>query len=187
MDQAPVTPPLVAGPLRLEPFRALRLAGTRISDPASARALACPYRDVPERLRALEERGFLVHDAEPALYVHEYTVSGITVRGLVGSRRRLRRAADSTQRALLPHEGIYPAQADDLADRMEEMALNPAPILLVQRSPVALRETPRRGPAPAPAEQNSSTAPGTCTGCGPCGTRRSSPPRRRAAAPPRPR
>ncbi|MDO9455022.1 DUF1015 family protein [Nocardioides sp.] len=152
MDQAPVTPPLVAGPLRLAPFRALRLAGSRISDPASARTLARPYHDVQERLRTWEQRGFLVHDAEPALYLHEYTVSGITVRGLVGAVDVSRRAVRLDQRALLPHEGIYPAQADDLADRMAEMGINPAPILLVQRSPAPLRDLLRTVRA-APAEQ----------------------------------
>jgi uncharacterized protein (DUF1015 family) len=150
MDQAPVTPPLVAGPLRLVPFRALRLAGSRISDPASARTLARPYRDVQDRLRSWERRGFLVHDPEPALYLHEYTASGITVRGLVGAVDVSHRASRLDQRAILPHEGIYPAQADDLADRMEEMGINPAPILLVQRSPAPLRElllTVRTAPA----------------------------------------
>lgn len=152
MDQAPVTPPLVAGPLRMSPFRALRLSASRIADPASARTLARPYRDVQERLRSWEERGFLVHDAEPALYLHEYTVSGITVRGLVGTVDVSRRAARLDQRALLPHEGIYPAQADDLADRMAEMGINPAPILLVQRSPAPLRDL-LRGVRSGPAEQ----------------------------------
>ncbi|MFB9312264.1 DUF1015 family protein [Nocardioides plantarum] len=150
MDQAPVTPPLVAGPLRLVPFRALRLADSRISDPASARTLARPYHDVQQRLRTWEQRGFLVHDDTPALYLHEYTVSGITVRGLVGAVDVSHRAHRLDQRAILPHEGIYPAQADDLADRMEEMCINPAPILLVQRSPAPLREllaTVRSGPA----------------------------------------
>lgn len=140
MDQAPVTPPLVAGPLTLSPFRAIRLAASRVADPASARTFARPYHDVPARLRSWEERGLLERDAEPALYLHEYTVSGITVRGLVGTVDVSRRATRLDQRALLPHEGIYPAQADDVANRMGEMLLNPAPILLVQRSPAPLRE-----------------------------------------------
>ncbi|WP_170219517.1 DUF1015 domain-containing protein [Nocardioides litoris] len=144
MDQAPVTPPLVAGPFRLEPFRALRLTGTRIADPASARALARPYREVRRRLRAWEERGLLVQDPEPSLYLHEYTVSGMTVRGLVGAVDVSRRATRLDQRVILPHEGVYPAQADDLADRMDEMGVNPAPILLVQRSPAPLRDLLRQ-------------------------------------------
>jgi uncharacterized protein (DUF1015 family) len=139
VDQAPVTPPLVAGPLDLAPFRAIRLAASRIGDPASARTVARPYRDVAERLRQWRDRGFLTVDDRPALYLHEYTVSGMTVRGLVGAVDVSRRATRLDQRAILPHEGFYPGQADDLADRMDEMELNPGPILLVQRSPDELR------------------------------------------------
>ena len=97
-----VTPPYVAGPLQLAPFRGLRL------------------------------------------YLHEYTVNGGTVRGLVGALDVSRRAAGPAQRAVLPHEGIHPAQADNLADRMHQMDLNPAPILLVQDSPAQLRQLLRR-------------------------------------------
>ena len=151
MDQAPVTPPLVAGPLRLAPFRALRLADSRIADPASARTLARPYHDVQQRLRTWEQRGLLVHD-------HDAGALPPRVHGQRDHRARARRSASTSrtarhrldQRAILPHEGIYPAQADDLADRMEEMGINPAPILLVQRSPAPLREllaTVRSGPA----------------------------------------
>lgn len=140
MDTATVvTPPHVAGPLHLAPFRALRLIPSRVGDPASARAFARPYRDVAQRLERWKEQGLIVHDPTPALYLHEYTGNGITVRGLVGALDVSRRAVRPEQRAILPHEGIYPAQADDLADRMAEMGLNPAPILLVQHSPAELR------------------------------------------------
>lgn len=140
MDAATVvTPPYVAGPLRLAPFRALRLIPSRVGDPASARAFARPYRDVARRLERWEHQGLIEHDATPALYLHEYTGNGMTIRGLVGALDVSRRATRPDQRAILPHEGIYPAQADDLADRMSEMGLNPAPILLVQHSPPALR------------------------------------------------
>ena len=58
MDSSPVvTPPYVARPLRLRPFRGLMLAPGRIGDPASARAFARPYRDVAARLTSWEERG----------------------------------------------------------------------------------------------------------------------------------
>jgi hypothetical protein len=134
-----VTPPYVAGPLVLAPFRALRLVPSRVGDPASARLFARPLRAVAGRIDVWEKRGFLTHDAEPALYVHEYTTNGVTIRGLVGALDVSRRASDPTQRAVLPHEGVYPAQADELADRMHQMALNPAPILLVQDSPDELR------------------------------------------------
>ena len=139
MDAA-VIPPYVAGPLRLVPFTAMRLASSRISDPASARAFARPYRDVAARLAQWQERGLLVHDERPALYLHEYTIDGTVVRGLVGALDVSRRAARPEDRAVLPHEGIYPAHADDLADRMLEMGLNPAPILLVHHATTRLRE-----------------------------------------------
>jgi len=135
-----VTPPYVAGPLRLLPFRALRLVPSRIGDPASGRAFARPYKDVAARLTRWQEHGQITHDGEPALYLHEYTAAGITIRGLVGLLDVSHRAALPEDRAILPHEGIYPAQADELADRMSEMGLNPAPILLVHRAPTTVRE-----------------------------------------------
>ena len=52
-----VTPPYVAGPLRLEPFPGLMLSPARIGDPASARAFARPYRDVAARLGRWERAG----------------------------------------------------------------------------------------------------------------------------------
>jgi uncharacterized protein (DUF1015 family) len=138
-----VIPPYVAGPLRLAPFRALMLASNRIGDPASARAFARPYKDVAARLARWQQHGQMWHDPEPALYLHEYTSAGITIRGLVGLVDVSHRATRPEERAILPHEGIYPAQADDLADRMEEMQLNPAPILLVHRAPETLRTLTR--------------------------------------------
>jgi uncharacterized protein (DUF1015 family) len=145
-----VIPPYVAGPLRLAPFRALMLAPNRIGDPASARAFARPYKDVAARLASWQERGQMWHDPQPALYLHEYTSAGITIRGLVGLVDVSRRATRPEERAILPHEGIYPAQADDLAARMEEMQLNPAPILLVHRAPDALRTLTRELTARSP-------------------------------------
>ena len=41
---AVVTPPYVAKPLRLDPFRGMMLSPARVGDPASARAFARPYR-----------------------------------------------------------------------------------------------------------------------------------------------
>lgn len=139
-----VTPPYVAGPLELAPFRALRLDPSRVGDPASARLFARPFRSVAGRVRQWETQGHLLHESRPCLYLHEYTVNGVTVRGLVGALDVSRRATDPEQRAVLPHEGIYPAQADNLADRMHQMDLNPAPILLVQESPAPLRLLLRR-------------------------------------------
>lgn len=140
MDSSSVViPPYVAGPLRLEPFPGLMLSPGRVGDPASSRAFARPYRDVAARLGRWERQGHIVRDREPALYLHEYTAGGITIRGLVGALDVSQRASRPEDRAILPHEGIYPGQADDLADRMAEMRLNPAPILLVHRATPRLR------------------------------------------------
>lgn len=135
-----VPPPYVAGPLQLHPFKALRLVPRRVGDPSTGRAFARPYRDVADRLSRWQSRGLLERDETPALYLHEYSANGITVRGLVGALDVSRRAMRAEDRAVLPHEGIHPGQADDLADRMAEMRLNPAPILLVHRGTDRLRE-----------------------------------------------
>ncbi|NYI47191.1 uncharacterized protein (DUF1015 family) [Nocardioides aromaticivorans] len=140
MDAAAlVTPPYVAGPLRLVPFRGLMLSPARVGNPTTGRAFARPYKDVSARLLRWQARGYVRQDAVPALYLHEYTSAGMTVRGLVGALDVSRRATRAEDRAVLPHEGIHPAQADDLADRMAEMELNPAPILLVHRGTDQLR------------------------------------------------
>jgi uncharacterized protein (DUF1015 family) len=136
---AVVTPPRVARPLRLVPFRGMSLAPSRIGDPASARSFARPYRDVAARFQRLERRGQVTRDEQPAVYLHEYTAAGITVRGLVGALDISRPADTWDDVAVLPHEGIHPVQADELADRMAQMGLNPAPILLVHRGPAQTR------------------------------------------------
>lgn len=138
-SSAVVTPPYVGRPLRLEPFHALRLTPRRVGDPASRRLFARPYRAVSARLSQWQERGQLRRDPEPALWLHEYTDAGMTVRGLVGALDVSHRASSPADRAVLPHEGIHPAQADSLADRMTQLALNPAPILLVHRAPAEVR------------------------------------------------
>lgn len=140
MDFAPViTPEYVAKPLRLDPFRALLLTSTRVGDPASARAFARPYREVATRLREWEAAGRVTRHDQPALYLHEYTAGGLTVRGLVGALVIDRRAAHLDDRAVWPHEGIHPEQVKELASRMHDMKMNPAPILLVHEGPAAVR------------------------------------------------
>ena len=133
------TPSAAAGPFRLEPFHGIVLSPHRVGDPASARAFARPYQDVPKRLARWERQGNLTRDAEPALYLHEYTSGGLTVRGLVGALDVSRRSSDPHDRVVLPHEGVHDAQAQELAGRMGEMELNPAPILLVHRGPSRVR------------------------------------------------
>jgi len=133
-----VTPPFVARPLHLSPFKALRLPARRVGDPGTLRQLSRSTRGVG--LTSWRERSHVERDAVPGLYLHEYSTGGLTVRGLVGALDISRRARDLEHRAVLPHEGIRPVQADDLADRMEELALNPAPILLVHRASPEARE-----------------------------------------------
>jgi uncharacterized protein (DUF1015 family) len=140
MDSGVVaTPTLVARPFRLEPFRAFMLAPNRIGAQASARSFARPYRDVAARFATWQRTGQVTHDEHRGLYLHEYTTSGVTIRGLVGALDLTRDAATREQVAVFPHEGVHPAQAAELADRMAEMAMNPAPILLTHQAPAALR------------------------------------------------
>src|SRR3954470_22098318 len=149
---AVVIPPYVGRPLRLAPFHGVRLSPRRIGDPASGRLLARPYRAVATRLTQWQERGQLRRDDEPAVYLHEYTSGGLTVRGLVGALDISHRASGPEDRAVLPHEGIHPVQADELADRMTELALNPAPILLVHRATPDVRDIVHRVVAEAPVD-----------------------------------
>ena len=141
MDASPVvSPPSVAGPLRLEAFHAAWLAPHRVNDPASARIIARSHRDTAARLARWEAAGQLTRDPEPALHLHEYTADGVTVRGLVGALDLTHRATSAQEQVVLPHEGVHPAQVADLADRMTRMQLNPAPILLVHHGPDAVRQ-----------------------------------------------
>ncbi len=152
MDPSLVSPPSVGRPLRLLPFRGWQLAPGRIGDPATARLFARPYREVADRLAGWLEAGQFVQDPDPAIYVHEYTSGGLTVRGLVGALDISHQAATTEERVVLPHEGIHPEQVSDLADRMSSSGLNPAPILLVHRGPELVRHLVERTVA-APALQ----------------------------------
>jgi uncharacterized protein (DUF1015 family) len=118
----------------------MMLTPRRIGAQASARAFARPYRDVAERFALWQRSGQVHQDTQPALYLHEYTTSGVTIRGLVGALDLTREATTSDQVAVYPHEGVHVAQAAELADRMAEMAMNPAPILLTHRAPAPLRQ-----------------------------------------------
>ncbi len=116
------------------------LAPGRVGDPASARALARPYRDVAARLTEWIDQGRAIEDLSEAIYLHEYTSGGITIRGLVGTLDVSRRTLSPTERAVWPHEAIHLEQAGELADRMFQMRLNPAPILLVHHGTQSLRD-----------------------------------------------
>lgn len=91
-------------------------------------------------MRRWRERGDLWRDDTPALYLHEYTDGGITIRGFVGALDISHRAASPADAAIYPHEGIHLRQSDELAARMAEMRLQPAPILLLQRYPDDVRD-----------------------------------------------
>ena len=144
MESGPsAVPPYVAGPLQLVPFRALSLSPTRVGDPASARAFARPYRGVGQRLETWCRRGFARRDDTAAIYLHEYSDSGLTVRGLVGCLDISRPATTPAERRLFPHEAIHPRQVTELAHRMGSMGINPAPILLVHQGPTQLRDLSR--------------------------------------------
>lgn len=134
-----VIPEYAAKPLRLTPFRGLMLARGRRADPAAVRAFARPYREVTWRLSRWIDAGQVVRSERPAVYLHEYTSGGLTIRGLVGLIDVSRRATDPDQRAILPHEGVHPRQVTELAEKMTELGVNPAPILLVHRGPAAIR------------------------------------------------
>jgi uncharacterized protein (DUF1015 family) len=140
----PTVPPYVGGPLRLSPFRALALAPRRVGDPSSARVFARPYRGVPQRLETWRTRGLVIRDDQPAVYLHEYSDSGLTIRGLVGCLDISHPARTVEQRRIFPHEGVHPRQVTELADRMGTMRINPAPILLVHRGPSTIREVSRK-------------------------------------------
>lgn len=128
--EVPQSPPR---PAQLHPFRALRLSPDRVADLATLRPMSRPYRQAARRLSSWEEAGRLSRDDDRALHLHEYSSMGITVRGLVGALDLSRRAATPEDRAILPHEAVHPEQADELAERMASLSLNPAPILLVHR------------------------------------------------------
>ncbi len=134
-----VTPPRLGRPVVLRPFSALMLAPHRISDPSAGRAFARPYKDVVERLRQWQETGQVLAEPDPAVFLHEYTAGGLTVRGLVGLLDLGTRSEEPYRTGVFPHEAVHPGQVGDLAARMDETRLNPAPILLVHRGPENLR------------------------------------------------
>lgn len=143
MESSPSVPPYVAGPVELAPFRALSLSPARVGDPSSARVFARPYRAVPDRLRTWGRRGRLHRDELPAVYLHEYCSSGLTVRGLVGCLGVSHLTTAASGQQIFPHEGVHAAQVEELARRMSEMRTNPAPIILVHHGPASVRELSR--------------------------------------------
>jgi uncharacterized protein (DUF1015 family) len=100
-----------------------------------ARKYERPYRAVRRRLESWREDGSLVPDPQPALYVYQYTVDRVTVRGLVG----LVGLREESERVILPHEDVMAGPVDDRAVLMRTTLSNPEPILLVHEGPAGLR------------------------------------------------
>ena len=152
-------------PLTLGPFRGLRFdaavvgdLGTIISPPYDvldahtvrelesanprnivrlilSRRFEKPYRAVRSRLHAWRDKGFLRADEQPSLYVYEYTVDGITVRGLIG----LLGVRDEHEKVVLPHENVMPGPVEDRTVLMRITKTNLEPILLVHQGTERLR------------------------------------------------
>lgn len=99
------------------------------------RVFARPYRSVPARILDWRRQRHLRVDIEPAIYLHEYTYNGVTIRGLVATLDLVPAA-----HMVFAHEGVHESQVEQLITRMQQMSLNPAPILLMHRGPAAVRE-----------------------------------------------
>jgi uncharacterized protein (DUF1015 family) len=95
-----------------------------------------PYLAVRRRLESWRDQGCLVPDAVPGLYLHQYTVDGVTVRGLIGLVG-LRAEAD---RVILPHEEVMPGPVEDRTVLMRTTGTNLEPILLVHQGTPRLHE-----------------------------------------------
>lgn len=160
----PTTPE--RAPLVLAPFRGLRFDSAVVGDPGSvisppydmldadtvreleagnqrnivrlilSRTYERPYLAVLHRLDAWREEGCLVPDPQPALYLYEYTVDGVTVRGLVG----LVALREEHEGVVLPHEDVMPGPVEDRTVLMRTTGTNPEPILLVHHGPPGLRD-----------------------------------------------
>jgi uncharacterized protein (DUF1015 family) len=105
-----------------------------------------PYLAVRKRLEQWRERGYLVADREPGLYLYEYRADGVTVRGLVG----LVGLRDEEERVVLPHEHVMPELVEDRAVLMRTTETNLEPILLVHEGTVGLRTLTDQAASAAP-------------------------------------
>ncbi|HSE10982.1 MAG TPA: DUF1015 domain-containing protein [Nocardioidaceae bacterium] len=95
-----------------------------------------PYQAVRKRLGSWRDQGCLVPDEIPSLYLYQYTVDGLTVRGLIG----LVGLRDEDEKVILPHEEVMPGPVEDRSVLMRTTRTNLEPILLVHEGSSALRE-----------------------------------------------
>jgi uncharacterized protein (DUF1015 family) len=100
-----------------------------------ARRFERPYEAVRERLLTWREEGYLLADDQAALYVYQYVVDGVAVRGLIG----LVALREDDERVVLPHEDVMPGPVDDRTVLMRTTGTNLEPILLVHEGTDALR------------------------------------------------
>lgn len=94
-----------------------------------------PYLAVRKRLRSWRTKAYLRADDEPTLYLYQYTVDGVTVRGLIG----VVALRDESERVILPHEDVMPGPVDDRMVLMRTTETNLEPILLVHEGTEGLR------------------------------------------------
>ena len=163
---SPVAGDRAAG-LVLAPFRGLRFDASRVGDLGTvisppydvldaetvrdleagnrrnivrlilSRRFERPYLAVLRRLENWRDKGFLVADEEAALYLYQYTVDAVTVRGLIG----LVGLRTEDQGVVLPHEDVMRAPVADRVVLMRTTRTNPEPILLVHAGTSGLRAT----------------------------------------------
>jgi uncharacterized protein (DUF1015 family) len=95
-----------------------------------------PYRAVRERLHKWRDKGYLRPDPDPALYLYEYTVDDVAVRGLIG----VVALRDENERVILPHEHVMPGPVDDRTVLMSTTETNLEPILLVHEGTARLHD-----------------------------------------------
>ena len=94
-----------------------------------------PYLAVRKRLRSWRDKSYLSADDTAALYLYQYTVDQVTVRGLVG----LAALREESERVILPHEGVMPGPVEDRTVLMRTTETNLEPILLVHEGTERLR------------------------------------------------
>lgn len=93
------------------------------------------YTSVSRRLGLWRRTGHLAADPQAALYLYEYVVGAVCVRGLVGVVA-LRAEAE---RVILGHEDVRPGPVEDRVALMSRTRTNLEPILLVHSATSELR------------------------------------------------
>lgn len=126
---------MIADLLEENPHNIVRLILPRlVNEPLDADD---PYVAAARRLSRWRDRGFLVPDRRPGLYVYEYGDAVDRVCGVVGALD-LHNLGD---RVVLPHEDVIPEIVADRLAMMESSQANLEPILLLYEGERAISET----------------------------------------------